>query len=134
MVTSATSKNGNTSSQHTSDSLTPSFHNCYNKQKDQQTPSQTHYSEQEQTPLRKEKHGSGWATGLPFILVNITKGPAATVCRQMGLASNGLETWRQLAIRFSIPVGTRSIRYLTKLLKPSFDESKFEEAFANMGI
>ena len=60
----------------------------------------------------------------------MTKGPAATVCRQMGLASNGLETWRQLVIRFSIPVGTRSIRYLTKLLKPSFDESKFEEAFA----
>ena len=79
------------------------------------------------------EEGETWirlATELQFILVNITKGPAATVCRQMGLASNGLETWRQLVIRFSIPVGTRSIGYLTKLLKPSFDESKFEEAFA----
>ena len=79
------------------------------------------------------KEGETWirlATELQFILVNITKGPAATVCRQMGLASNRLETWRQLVIRFSIPVGTRSIGYLTKLLKPSFDESKFEEAFA----
>ena len=79
------------------------------------------------------EEGETWirlATELQFILVNITKGPAATVCRQMGLASNCLETWRQLVIRFSIPVGTRSIGYLTKLLKPSFDESKFEEAFA----
>ena len=89
------------------------------------------------TPLRAGEdtieEGETWirmATELQFILVNITKGPAATVCRQMGLASNGLETWRQLVIRFSIPVGTRSIGYLTKLLKPSFDESKFEEAFA----
>ena len=79
------------------------------------------------------EEGERWirlASELQFILVNITKGPAATVCRQMGLTSNGLETWRQLVIRFSIPVGTRSIGYLTKLLKPSFDESKFEESFA----
>ena len=81
------------------------------------------------------EEGETWirlATKLQFILVNITKGPAATVCRQMGLASNGLETWRQLVNRFSIPVGTRSIWYLTKLLKPSFDESKFEQAFATL--
>ena len=80
------------------------------------------------------KEGETWirlATELQFITVSITKKLAATVCRQMGLASNGLETWRQLVIRFSIPVGTRSIGYLTKLLKPSFDESKFEEAFAS---
>ena len=74
--------------------------------------------------------GHRLASELQFILVNITKGPAATVCRQMGLTSNGLETWRQLVIRFSIPVGTRSTGYLTKLLKPSFDEVKFEESFA----
>lgn len=67
---------------------------------------------------------------LQFILVSICKGPAATACRQQGVTSNGFETWRQLNIRFSIPVGTRSIGYLTKLLKPSLDEHRFEEAFA----
>ena len=46
MVPSATWKNGNTSSQHTSDSSTPSFHDCYNKQKDQQTLSQTRHTTQ----------------------------------------------------------------------------------------
>ena len=71
------------------------------------------------------------AAELQFILISTTKGAAATVCRQMGINANGFETWRQLHRRFSIPVGTRSIGYLTKLLKPSFDEHRFEEAFAS---
>ena len=68
---------------------------------------------------------------LQFILVSTTKAAAATVCRQMGINANGFETWRQIHRRFSIPVGTRSIGYLTKLLKPSFEEHRFEEAFAS---
>ena len=50
--------------------------------------------------------------------------------RQAGINTNGLETWRQVVSRFSIPVGIRSIGFLTKLLKPHLDESKFEESFA----
>ena len=70
------------------------------------------------------------AADLHYILVNICTGPAATVCRQNLLNTNGLETWRPLRHRFSIPTGTRSVGYLTKLLKPTLDENKFEEAFA----
>ena len=43
--------------------------------------------------------------------------------------TNGYETYRQLALRFSLPLGTRSIGYLTSLLKPKFDDHKFEESF-----
>ena len=69
---------------------------------------------------------------LHFILVSTTAAAAAaTVCRQMGINANGFETWRQIHRRFSIPVGTRSIGYLTKLLKPPFEEHRFEEAFAS---
>ena len=78
--------------------------------------------------------GDQWirlAAELQFILISTTKASAATVCRQMGINSNGFETWRQIHRRFSIPVGTRSIGYLAKLLKPSFDEHRFEEAFAS---
>lgn len=49
------------------------------------------------------------AADLHYILVNICTGPAATVCRQNLLNTNGLETWRQLRHRFSIPTGTRSV-------------------------
>ena len=31
--------------------------------------------------------------------------------------------------RFSLPVGTRSVGYLTKLLEPTFNEAQFEEQF-----
>ena len=68
---------------------------------------------------------------LQFILVSTTKAAAATVCRQMGINANGFETWRQIHRRFSIPVGARSIGYLTKLLKACFEEHRFEEAFAS---
>ena len=30
-----------------------------------------------------------------------------------------------------MPIGTRSIGYLTKLLKPTFDNNNFEESFSN---
>jgi hypothetical protein len=77
------------------------------------------------------------AAELEFILISTTKAAAATtaatvtVCRQMGINANGFETWRQIHRRFSIPVGARNIGYLTKLLKPSFEEHRFEEAFAS---
>ena len=64
------------------------------------------------------QEGQHWVTlarDLQFILINCCTGSAATVCRQHH-TNNGLETWRQLNSRFSIPVGTRSIGYLTKLL------------------
>ena len=43
----------------------------------------------------------------------------------------GLEVLRQLNIRFALPVGTKSIGYLTKLLRPTFDSNNFEESFSN---
>ena len=67
---------------------------------------------------------------LKYILVNVTTGAAATVCRQHQ-HEMGLETYRQLNNRFAIPLGTRSIGYLTKLLKPTFDSNNFEESFSN---
>ena len=67
---------------------------------------------------------------LKYILVNVTTGAAATVCRQHQ-HEMGLETYRQLSNRFAIPLGTRSIGYLTKLLKPTFDSNNFEESFSN---
>ena len=42
----------------------------------------------------------------------------------------GLEILRQLHNRFALPIGTRSIGYLTRLLKPTFDTNNFEESFS----
>ncbi len=85
------------------------------------------------TPSRCRHRAARWkrlVADLHYILVNLCTGPAATVCRQNLLNTNGLETWRQLRYRFSIPTGTRSIGYLTKLLKPTLDKNKFEEVFS----
>jgi hypothetical protein len=79
------------------------------------------------------EEGERWAQldqNLKYVLINITTRPAATVCRQHQ-QEIGLEVFRQLRDRFSIPVGTRSIGYLTKLLKPTFDTNNFEESFSN---
>ena len=67
---------------------------------------------------------------LKYILLNVTTGAAATVCRQYQ-HEMGLETYRQLSNRFAMPLGTRSIGYLTKLLKPTFDSNNFEESCSN---
>ena len=72
-----------------------------------------------------------WAqldNNLKYILVNILSGLAATTCRQHQ-AEIGLEVYRQLNIRFSIPIGTRSACYLTQLFKPTFDHNNFEDSF-----
>ena len=60
------------------------------------------------------------AQEMKYILTNVTSGGAATVCRQYQ-HETGYEILRQLNRRYSIPVGTRSMGYLTKLLKPTFD-------------
>ena len=69
------------------------------------------------------------STNLRYILINTTTGAAATVCRQYQ-NTIGFEMYRQLCIRFSIPLGTRSIGHLTRLLKPTFDKNNFEESFS----
>ena len=69
------------------------------------------------------------STDLRYILINTTTGAAATVCRQYQ-HTIGFEMYRQLCIRFSIPLGTRSIGHLTRLLKPKFDNNNFEESFS----
>ena len=66
------------------------------------------------------------STDLRYILINTTTGAAATVCRQYQ-RTIGFEMYRQLCIRCSIPLGTRSIGHLTRLLKPTFDKNNFEE-------
>ena len=43
--------------------------------------------------------------------------------------NNGFETFRVLHQRFSLPIGARSIEYLTTLLKPKCEEQSFEENF-----
>ena len=65
---------------------------------------------------------------LKYILISITSGSAAMICRQYQQAT-GFEIWRQLHVRFMIPTGTRGIGYLTRLLKPTFDQHNFEESF-----
>ena len=67
---------------------------------------------------------------LKYVLINITTGSAATVCRQHQ-HEIGLEILRQLHIRFALPIGTRSIGYLTKIMKPTFDHNNFEESFSS---
>ena len=69
------------------------------------------------------------ARDLHYILISVCQGPAATVVRQNRYTANGGETLRLLNNRFSLPVGTRSVGHLTKLLKPSFSEQQFEEQF-----
>ena len=64
-----------------------------------------------------------------YALINVTTGAAASLCRQHQ-HEIGLEVLRQLNMRFALPVGTRSIGYLTKLLKPAFDNNNFEESFS----
>ena len=74
------------------------------------------------------EHWKQLGSDLNYIRVNTCDDTAATICRQHA-TNTGFEIWRQLHIRLSIPIGTRSIGYLTKLLKPQFDEHKFEESY-----
>ena len=87
-----------------------------------------------QTSAQDDDEARRWTSmsrDLHYILINICSGSAATVVRQQGVVgdNNGFETFRVLHQRFSLPVGTRSIGYLTTLLKPKFEEQSFEENF-----
>ena len=86
-----------------------------------------------ETAASSQEEGNKWkqlAQEMKYILTNVTSGGAATVCRQYQ-HETGYEILRQLNRRYSIPVGTRSMGYLTKLLKPTFDIHSFEESFAH---
>ena len=86
-----------------------------------------------ETAASSQEEGNKWkqlAQEMKYILTNVTSGGAATVCRQYQ-HETGYEILRQLNRRYSIPVGTRSMGYLTKLLKPTFDTHNFEESFAH---
>ena len=67
---------------------------------------------------------------LKYVLINLATGAAATLCRQHQ-HEIGFGIPQQLNMRFALPVGTRSIVYLTKFLKPTFENNKFEESFSN---
>ena len=87
-----------------------------------------------QTSAQDDDEAKRWTSmsrDLHYILINICSCSAATVVRQQGVVgdNNGFETFRVLHQRFSLPVGTRSIGYLTALLKPKFEEQSFEENF-----
>ena len=68
------------------------------------------------------------SNNLHYILVSACDGPASTICRQ-NAQGDSFETWRPLHLRYSTPLGTRSIGYLTRLLKLQLDEQKLEESF-----
>ena len=68
---------------------------------------------------------------LHYILGSTCIGPASTFCRQ-NTQGSGFENWR-LHLKYSMPLYTRIIRYLTRLLTPQPDERKFEQSFT-MGI
>ena len=87
-----------------------------------------------QTSAQDDDEAKRWTSmsrDLHYILINICSGSAATVVRQQGVVgdNNGFETFRVLHQRFSLPIGTRSIGYLTTLLKPKFEEQSFGEKF-----
>ena len=121
-------KNGNTSSQRTWASRTTSSTQLLSRA--ERAPAVLTDAELLCAATTQEE-GEKWVqlcNDLKHILINITSSAAATVCRQYHDAM-GLEVCRQLCNRFATPVGTRSIGYLTKLLKPTFDINNFEKSF-----
>ena len=70
---------------------------------------------------------------MKYILTGVTTGGAAIVCRQHQ-HETGYEIYRQLNNRYSIPVGTRRMGYLTKLLEPTLDPNNFKESFSHCGF
>ncbi len=79
------------------------------------------------------EQAEGWIqqdNDLKYVLIITTQSAAATFCRQRQ-QELGREVYRQLHNRFSTPVGTRSIGYLTRLLTPTLDTNNFEESFCN---
>ena len=115
-------KTGNTSSQHTWVYKTHSTQGCL------QQVTEAHLRQ----AATKLEEADAWVQldqNLKYVLISVTTVAAATLCRQHQHES-GLEVLRHMNMRFSLPVGTRSIGYLTKLLKPTFDANNFEESFS----
>jgi len=108
---------------------TPNSHDYYKKQKHPTWRLQTGLLRYGATTPQEAQLWAQLSRDLHYILVSVCSGQAAALCRQHSTQAQGLETWRQLHNRFSIPVGTRSVGYLTKLLKPQFNKQKFEEPF-----
>ena len=85
-----------------------------------------------ETAASSQAEADGWKQLLQemkYILTSVTSGGAATICRQYQ-HETGYEILRQLNRRYSIPVGTRSMGYLTKLLKPTLDLQDLSETAA----
>ena len=76
------------------------------------------------TDQEQEERYTQMSEDLHNILVNI-----CSVRVQAGAASGicGFETYRRLHLRYSLPLGARSVGYLTRLLQPKFDDKNFEE-------
>ena len=117
------SMNGNTSSQHTWAYKTQYTQHLWRELNKQQLQKQSQISVQETTQHNKENAGCS-----VLIIINSAAAAATVVRHQIAM---GLEVYRRLCLRFSTPLGTRSIGYLTKLLKLTFDHNNFEESFSN---
>ena len=108
-------------------------HCSWTEQRKQQQYLQNLISGQQQDQHKKQSPGYNCqqtSSYLKHILISMKSGFAATAVRQHQ-QEIALEVYKQLCVRFSTPLGTRSIGYLTKLLKPTFDHNNFEEAFSN---
>ena len=129
METTARLKNGSTSSQHIWAYKTMTTQHYYKQQEAANAELTEAQLRGAATTIEDGERHVRLSTDLRYILINTTTGAAATVCRQYQ-HTIGFEMYRQLCIRFSIPLGTRSIGHFTRLLKPKFDNNNFEESFS----
>lgn len=71
---------------------------------------------------------------IPHLFLSPDQGPKCfkfagkLECKRQWLTFNQPQIW-VLHQRFSLPVGTRSMDYLTTVLKPKFEEQNSEESF-----
>ena len=133
METTARLKNGSTSSQHTWAYKTMTTQHYYKHQRTANAELTEAQLRGAATTIEDGERHVRLSTDLRYILINTTAGAAATVCRQHQ-HTIGFQMYRQLCIRFSIPLGTRSIGHLTRLLKPKSDNNNFRGVILNMGI
>ena len=76
---------------------------------------------------------------IPHLFLSPDQGPKCfkfagkLECKRQWLTLNQPQIW-VLHQRFSLPVGTRSMDYLTTVLKPKFEEKKLRGEFPTMGI
>ena len=72
----------------------------------------------------------GFWSKLQHLLAKLTVDAARLVVRQ-NYDSNGLETWRRLVKKFSLPDATRHVSLLTQLLDFKFDPQTCEQDFSS---